>query len=483
MGVKLKRTGIILLTVSSLSILFLYMPMAVPEHESDPKLVTAVHADFNIEVVTVGVLDAARSHIISSAVKGNKGKIIYLIEDGEWVKQDDVLVKLDSTPFENEVHRLQGEVQSLKASVEASKQMLEWEKNQVEQKISSARYHLQVGQLEYKQLVEGDGPLQLAQYEEEMKNARIEYQRYRTYFEDLLNLRKNGFDNPQEISSAEESAKTFKEKLETTKRRYKSYKDYVLPSRTQAARAKVKNSELGLEQTRQGGVFKIANAVAALNLVQAKLKTVEISLQHARSELEKTVLKAPFSGIAILYETFRDGQKRKPRVGDTVWMNQPLLYLPDITALVVKTQIREIDLHKIALKQEGAIKVDAYPDALFKGQVSFIGALAKQKFRDQLGEKYFNLTVALQDEDLRLRPGMTARISILAERVENALTVPIQSVFDERGRKYCYQFESRRFKKKYISIGRQNDDKVEIMSGLEAGDRLSLVQLPPDALI
>ncbi|MDM8541029.1 efflux RND transporter periplasmic adaptor subunit [Desulfococcaceae bacterium HSG9] len=483
MGVKLWRTGIILLTVSSLSLVFLYMPMAVPEYESNPKLVTATHADFNIEIVTVGVLDAARSHIISSAVKGNKGKIIYLIEDGEWVKQDDILVKLDSTPFENEVYRLQGEVQSLKASAEASKQMLEWEKNQVEQKISSARYRLQVAKLEYKQLVEGDGPLQLAQYEEEMEKARIEYQRYRTYFEDLLNLRKKGFDNPQEIASAEESTKTFKEKLETTKRRYKSYKDYVLPSRTQAARAKVKNSELGLEQTRQGSVFKIANAVAALNQVQAKLKTVETSLKHARNELEKTLLKAPFSGIAILYETFRDGQKRKPRVGDTVWVNQPLLYLPDITTLVVKTQVREIDLHKIALQQEGVIKIDAYPDASFKGQVSFIGALAMQRFKDRLGEKYFNLTIVLKDEDLRLRPGMTARVSILAEQVENALTIPIQSVFDERGKKYCYQFEGRRFKKKYISIGRQNDDKVEVLSGLQAGDRLSLVKLSPNELI
>jgi HlyD family secretion protein len=164
-------------------------------------------------------------------------------------------------------------------------------------------------------------------------------------------------------------------------------------------------------------------------------------------------------------------------------MNQPLLYLPDITALVVKAQIREIDLHKIALKQEGVIKVDAYPDALFKGQVSFIGALAMQRFKDQVGEKYFNLTIALKDEDLRLRPGMTARISILSERVENTLTVPIQAVFDERGRKYCYQFESRRFKKIFVSIGRQNDDKVEIVSGLEAGDRLSLVKLSPNEFI
>jgi len=475
--------GRIIFTFCLTAFVFLYMPMANSEYESDPRLTTAAYADFNIEVITVGVIDAARSHMISSAIKGNKGKIIYLIEDGKWVKQDDILVKLDTTPFENEVRRLQGDVQSLKASADASKQLSEWEKNQVNQKISAARYRLKVANLEYKQLVEGDGPLQLAQYEEEMEKARLEYRRYQSYYDDLQDLRKNGFDNPKEISSTAENVKIFKDKFETTRKRYKSYEKYVLPSRTQAAQAKVKNSELGLEQTRQGGVFKIANAVAALNQAQSKLKTVEIALAHAQSELAKTVINAPFSGIAILYETFRDGQKRKPRVGDTVWMNQPLLYLPDISALVVKTQVREIDLHKIALKQAGVVKVDAYPDALFEGLVSFIGALAAQRFKDRWGTKYFDLTVAINGENLRLRPGMTARVSILAEQVQNVLCVPIQAVFDDRKKKYCYQFNGAGFTKKYVSIGRQNDDKVEITSGLQQGDRLSLVKLAPDELI
>jgi multidrug efflux pump subunit AcrA (membrane-fusion protein) len=78
---------------------------------------------------------------------------------------------------------------------------------------------------------------------------------------------------------------------------------------------------------------------------------------------------------------------------------------------------------------------------------------------------------------------MTARVSILAEQVQNVLCVPIQAVFDDRKKKYCYQFNGAGFAKKYVSIGRQNDDKVEITSGLRPGDRLSLVKLAPDELI
>ncbi len=61
--------------------------------------------------------------------------------------------------------------------------------------------------------------------------------------------------------------------------------------------------------------------------------------------------------------------------------NQPLLYLPDISAMIVKTQVREIDLHKLVKNQECKVQVDAYPDSVLEGQVAFIGALASENFR------------------------------------------------------------------------------------------------------
>ncbi len=94
------------------------------------------------------------------------------------------------------------------------------------------------------------------------------------------------------------------------------------------------------------------------------------------------------------------------------------------------------------------------------------------------GEKYFQLTVSLKGENSKLRPGMTARISVLADQVKNSLTIPVQAVFDEGGRKYCYKANGSRFKKIQISVNRQNEDMAEIVSGIEKGDRISLV-MPP----
>jgi len=442
----------------------------------DFQLATVSASSFDIRVNAVGVLDTERSHTISSAIGGNKGKIVHLIEDGTWVKEDDVLVRLDATPFEEAVRTLTGSVEALEAEVKGEEQKVEWEKNQVEREIRAAEYGVKVAKLDLKKVVDGDGPLQLAQFKEEMEKAKEEYSRHQSYIGDLEKLSEKGFSNPTEMALARERIGELKERHEGASKKYASYNEHVLPSLIETAKAKVGKAEMEFEQTNKGAVFKVARAAAAMEEAKGRLKATKASLAQTESDLGKTTIRAPFSGIAILFETFRDGEKRKPRVGDQAWQNQPLLYLPDMSSMIVKTQIREIDLHKIGLGQKCAVGVDAYPDAEFEGEVTFIGVLASKRFEGGIGEKYFQLTLSLKSEDSRLRPGMTARVSILTDSVKDALCVPSQAVFDEGGKKYCYQYTGQSFQKAEVSLGKQNEDLAEITSGLRKGDKVSLVR-------
>ncbi len=439
---------------------------------------TAAIRDFDIMVNTVGTLDAERSFMISSSVRGDKGRIIYLIDDGAKVENNTVLIKLDPTPFEEEARRLKEEVIGLEAALESAQQILEWEKNQMEREIRAAEFNLKISRIDLKKLIEGDGPLQLSQYKEEMEKVKEDYERHQAYIADLETLSQKGYSNPTEITMAKKKASELKEKYGAAMKKFSSYKEHVYPSSEQTAKAKVEKSEIELDQIRKGSVFKIAKAVSVLNETKSRLQHSKDSLTQAQNELNKTTIKAPFAGIVVLNETFMDGQKRKPRTGDRVLQNQPLLYLPDISSMLVKTQVREIDLHKISIGQKCAIRTDAYPDTLFDGEITFLGILASGRVEGMGGEKYFQLTVSLKGENSKLRPGMTARISVLADQVKNSLTIPVQAVFDEGGRKYCYKANGSRFKKIQISVNRQNEDMAEIVSGIEKGDRISLV-MPP----
>ncbi len=434
--------------------------------------------DLNVSIHTVGRLDAAKSHMLSSKIRGNDGKIIFLVRDGSWVEKGDVLVKLDPSPFEEAVRSLQGTVDSLAAAVDASKQMLAWEKNQVAQNISAREYDLKVAELDLQRLVKGDGPLQLAQYREEMSKAKAEHERYLSFYEELIKLKKQGFENPSELTRAKENADTYGEKFKAAHQRFVSYRDYVLPSKVESAKAKVENSRVIMGQTKTAAVYKTANAAADYKQVLAKKATAESSLALARQDLENTVLKAPFNGIAILYEAFRGGMKRKPREGDNVLMHQPILYLPDISSLIVRTRVREVDLYKVKIGQQASVRIDAYPSLNFKAEVKFIGSLATNDNPRQSG-KYFQVVLALTGKDRRLRPGMTARVHIRAENAEDVLLLPVQAVFpDDEGGSFCYVKAGGRLEKRAVVTGRENGLQVEILSGLEKGTRVSTTAPP-----
>lgn len=456
---------------------YLLLPKEKGKQDSIPMTAEAIIQDLQVDINVVGELDAAQSHMLSSEILGTEGKIIFLIEDGTRAKKGDTLVKLDPLPFQKEVEGLQAEVAELKAAVQASEQMVAYEENQVGQEISNAAYNLNVATLELKQLEEGDGPLKISMLQEERQKALLELQRYEAFLRDLLELKNSGFDNKSEISSAEEKVAILRDQVNEATSRFESYKKHVFPSLQESAKAKKQNATLMLEQNRQGGVHKVARAQATLNQIKSKVSAKETALEQARIELAKTEIKAPFDGIVIHYETFRDGEKRKPREGDSVFMNQPILYLPDISKMIAKTKVREIDLFKLSLGQKGIVQVDAYPDTVFKGDLTFIGALATSESAEPGQEKFFQVVFTLNNEDKRLRPGMTCRISIIAQSLKQVLTVPNQAVFSKDSGEICYvlgKFGGTEERK--IILGLQNEDRAQIVSGLQAGEKVSLVK-------
>jgi HlyD family secretion protein len=433
--------------------------------------------DFSIDLHIIGVLDAAKSHMISSGIEGANGKIIYLIDDGERVEKGVTLVRFDRALFEKEVAELESLVESYSAAVKAAEQVVAFEINQVRREVVSARYGESVAALELKRLQEGDGPLKLSVLKEEQQKVEIELKRYQSFLLELESFQEKGFENPSEVSSTKEKVAAYTRELASVNKRYKTYEKHVLPALIESGRAKVQNAASVLQQTEQGGKYKVAKVNASLLQVKGILQTKKSALAKARFKLAQTEITAPFAGIVIHYKTFRNGEKRKPREGDSVFMNQPILYLPDVSKMMIKTQAREVDLHKVKLGQEGRIVVDAYPDAQLTGELTFIGSLATVEDSRKSFEKYFQVLFKVNEEDDRLRPGMTCRISIQVESLKDTISVPVQAVFMDEKNSFCY-VKTRKggFEVRTVIPGRHNIEFVEILEGLKGGEQVSLIK-------
>lgn len=481
----MKRTKnhklLVFIIVPAIALVLLWM---MGKRSEDAPVLSAkvVKNSFSVLVEAIGELDAERSTVLFSQIRGDRGTIVYIVSDGTRVKKGDVLVRLDPTFFEEEVARLSAKVHEWEAVVLANEQILEWEKIQSERETKTLEFDLRAARLDLVKLEKGEGPLELYRLEGAAQEAKKDWKEKEGYLVELKTLEKRGYANTIEIAQAQNKVSEAKKTYELAKRQYESYRDYVLPSLIENAHAQVARAQMNLEQFKKGAGFKIGKAMAALRKAQQSLESTTSSLKIAQAELERTIIRAPIPGIAVLPEAFRGGIKRKPRIGDIVWQNQPLVYLPDVSGMVVKTQIREIDLHKVDAGKKVMIFVDAYPDLKLSGDVQSIGVLAESRTESHTVDKYFQVVVSVREKDQRLRPGMTAQVKIECAKVDNVLSIPIHSVFNKQGRTYCYVDMQASYEKREILIGAQNENWAQVLAGLKEGERVALSQPPSDEI-
>ena len=92
------------------------------------------------------------------------------------------------------------------------------------------------------------------------------------------------------------------------------------------------------------------------------------------------------------------------------------------------------------------------------------------------GEKIFDLEIDVEDADPRLRPGLSAKITILVEKMDDVVYAPVEAIFHENGKTIAYVKRGRHAEAVEVVCGNSNDKYVVIRDGLEPGDRVLLAQ-------
>lgn len=243
--------------------------------------------------------------------------------------------------------------------------------------------------------------------------------------------------------------------------------------------------ESEVEQARLGYLEMQARTRSLLSVVEARKADVErseSSMRNSERKLTQSVMTAPREGI-VVYATVGSGNlARKVQVGMVPFEGQDLMYLPDVGSMLVKSEINEVDLDKVRLGQPVEIRLDAFPGAVFNGQVENIGTLARRKVNPATGNttstKVFDLTVKVAEKDKRLKPGLSATIDIIVDKLSEVLYIPIESVFTtESNRNYVFlKAGNSSIEKRLLEIGKSNDLYVEVRNGLVENDIVLLTE-------
>jgi HlyD family secretion protein len=225
---------------------------------------------------------------------------------------------------------------------------------------------------------------------------------------------------------------------------------------------------------RDKAVAQIAVDTAKLHQSEAQVQQSEASLKQLEEQLSYTTVTSPIDGVVL---------SRDVQVGDAVSSILVLgstatlvMTLGDTHQVYVKGKVDESDIAKVYLGQAARIKVQSFPGRTFAGRVTKIAPLGVEK--DNVTT--FEVQISIDNPGGELKANMTANAEIVLEEHKKALTIPEQAVLYDKDRNASVWIPDTHGKDGHrilaIKTGISNGSRIEVLSGLKAGDKVVLQQ-------
>lgn len=368
---------------------------------------------------------------------GTLPTLIELVPDGSVVAEGDVLCRFDASGYE-EAARTQ-EIAVEKARAEDRQAGLELE---------AAEYALRAYRdgesLQLADTLRG----QIAQMESDLKAARDRLQWSRL-------MRDTGYLSADALAAAESSALRMDQGLKDARGNYRNHRLYTVPRAVRELEVRVENARKAAEFARE------------------QLESQEGRLETYRERVESCTVTAPHAGRVIYFDVMF-GPEFKLREGIQVHRGMPMMYLPDLSDLVIEFTLHETVAPRVKAGMPATVRIEAFPGRELTGTVAHVAQLPTEDWRKGVEIKLFEARITLDQAPEGALPGMSASIRIVTGRTDDALVVPIEAVAVEDGRDVCYVAAGDALERREVVVRRAGHFDLRVESGLDEGDQVIL---------
>jgi len=302
---------------------------------------------------------------------------------------------------------------------------------------------------------------ELAQYRSSLKSAEAEIgqakaQARLTEEEDKTAVLKAGY----EVEAA---------KLEASKQE--------IVSKIEGEEAKLKLAD-AQQKLREAQTKQKSDATLNKATIQSKVEAsakATFDVERAERALARMSVKAPSAGMITLLQHWGPSGPVQYRTGDRAWPGAAIAELPDVSTLRMIARVDETERGRLALKQAVTVQLNSIPDRQFTGHIEQIGAIASADFSGGWPfTRNFALEILLEQTDARFKPGITGEVTVVVDRMPDALTIPAQALFQRSGQNVAYVWQETQFEEREIEVGRRSGDKILIAKGLRPGEQVAL---------
>lgn len=274
------------------------------------------------------------------------------------------------------------------------------------------------------------------------------------------------------------------------KKTIKDQSIYEPPATQRQADIEVEKADRALDQAKKSYTLQYRKELANMDDANATYNQAQQKLQQMEDKIKQFNIYAPKKGM-VIYTRNWNGRQQEGSTVDT-WGDFTVAELPDLSKMISRTYVNEIDISKVKVGQDVRIGIDAFPDKKFTGKVTSVANVGEQL--PNSNAKVFEVNILINEFDFILRPSMTSKNTILTSSLNNVLFIPIDAVVSTDSITYIFKKVGSHIIKQQVITGESNDNEIVIKAGVKEnedvlllppknGDKMKLTQLTPEELL
>ena len=242
---------------------------------------------------------------------------------------------------------------------------------------------------------------------------------------------------------------------------------YEPPASQRQAKIELERSMRTYDQAVRNFKLKLAKSNANMGDIQRAYNVSKTRYDKMTNLVDAFVVKAPQDGMVVQKRNW-DGSKQGIGATMSGWDNV-VAEMPELTQMISKTYVNEIDVSKIKVGQKVEIRVDAFPEKRFGGLVQSVANVG-ERMRNS-NAKVFEVIIKATSVDSLLRPAMTTQNLITTWTKKNVRSIPIEGVHTLNGVAYVFRGNKTR---QEVKLGESNDNEIIVLDGLFDTDKVYL---------
>jgi HlyD family secretion protein len=394
--------------------------------------------DVVVAVRETGTAEPTKKVEVKSKVAGQLAEL--LVDEGDRVEEGQILARLAVPEVEAQRDQMKAQLDGARARLEQAKLSCALDEKTIQSQIEQAEANLRGARSSLL----------------EVTTRKDDAQRIHENKRRLLEM--GGYVSQNDVDSAKAAAQMALQQEQSARERVKEQEAAVVVARARRTECEVSRS-------------RVAEA-------EASVRQIRDSLTEVESRLADAVIKAPSPGVVII---------RHIREGEMITAvsyygaGAPIVTIGDLSTMLVKVDLNEVDVDKIRLGLHVDITADALPGRTYSGRLTRISpASVRREGGPNIVRFPIEITVDRADDDLR--PGMTANVEVICKTAKGVLWVPNDAIFEKEGKKHkkfvsVVVSEAKgkpETKEREVKTGLANESRTEIVSGLKQGEKVEL---------